>query len=634
MRPCFLLPALALGCDAPLEDSGSADCEAPTLRWVSGDSFALDRPGCASLAMQARVVGEGSMTVALALRDDQLVPTVTAGSEGASLRALVLEGDASLEGPEPLRWWRQGYQSWSWAGVVEPGAVSLDEDGLPSVGGAGVNTTFLQDRASTSWWAGLLGRPDGASLLLGAVGASRVPFYAAADDEGGVWAVWGGFDETYELGPGESLELDPLWIGVQDDAQELWRRYGRAAVAHTPARPLAEPSVGWSSWYTYYADVTEQDVRDNLAVVVALNQAGGHAPVDLLQVDDGWQVRWGEWTANDKFPAGMASLAADIRAAGLQPGLWMAPFYVHREASAYLEHDDWWVLDAEGQELRFDNDSTGDYAVLDVTHPDAAAWLEGVIADRVAEGWTYLKLDFLYAGAEPGQRHEPVSGLEAYARGLEILRRGAGEDRFILACGAPMLPSLGFAEGFRTGADIAFGWDPDPEPAYLRWQARATAGRAWMNGLWWWNDPDVLMLRAPYDDTRARGAVVAQLVSGGLWLAGDDLSSLDEAQLLLELHPEAASLRGLEVEPLAPLRFASGHDLGPVAERQVPDDRVPWMWRVGADGTALLNLGEDPVELPTPGGRELLTGEEAAAGTVRVLEPGEGEIWLPSAAPL
>jgi hypothetical protein len=121
--------------------------------------------------------------------------------------------------------------------------------------------------------------------------------------------------------------------------------------------------------------------------------------------------------------------------------------------------------------------------------------------------------------------------------------------------------------------------------------------------------------------------VVAQLISSGLWLAGDDLSALSDEQLALELHPGAAALRGRPVRPHAPLRFVSGHDLGPVAERSLGDDTVPWIWQVGDGTTALLNLGDEPIELLGPGGTELLTGERALAGGVRSLQPGEGEIW-------
>ncbi|MFH1466894.1 MAG: glycoside hydrolase family 36 protein [Pseudomonadota bacterium] len=620
----LLLPSLLLltACPAP-QDTAAPPCGDLRVDAADGE-VSFGRDGCAAAVLAARMVGQGDLTLELAVDGRILTPTITAGPGGATLRALVLEGTAEVAGEEPLRWWRQGYQSWSWAGVVETGDAALDADGLPVVGGQGVPDTFLRDTAASSWWVGLLGRPEGGALLLGALGAETLPWYAAADEGGSLWAVWGGFDEENALAGGASVVLDPLWLGVGDDASALLEGYAEAVGA---AAPREAPALGWSSWYAFYAEVTEEQVRANLAAAAALNDRGDLAPIELLQVDDGWARAWGDWEANERFPSGMAALAEDIAAAGLRPGLWLAPFYVHRQAPAYVEHPGWWVLDVSGAELAFDNDGTGDYAVLDVTVPEAAAWLQGVIAARVAEGWTYLKLDFLYAGALPGLRHEAVTGLEAYRRGVALLREAAGEGAFIVACGAPVLPSVGFADGFRTGADIAYGWSPDPDPAYLRWQARNTAGRAWMNGRWWWNDPDVLLLRAPFSELQARGAVAAQVASGGLWLLGDDLTALPEERLALALHPAATASRGRLVRPAHPLSFPSGHDLGPVAERQVPDDRAPPAWRLEGGITVLLDLGEEPLVLPAPGGTELLTGEESAPGGARILEPGEGEVW-------
>ncbi len=303
-RSLLVLPLLLLlpACGPDLGDTAPGLCEAEPQLTVSGTTLGFEIRDCAELSLEARVVGEGELTVELAVDGSVVTPTVTAGAGDATLRALALEGRAELEGPEPSRWWRQGYQSWSWAGVVEPEPVTLDDDGLPEVGGQDVNTSFIQDTPFSAWWSGLLGRSDGASVLLGALAAQRVPFYTASSDSGDIWAVWGGFDEVYELGPGESLELEPLWIGADAEAWELWLRYARATAEHMPPRTLEDkPTVGWSSWYTYYADVTEQDVRGNLEVIADLNATGSHAPVEMVQVDDGWQVVWGERTASDKL---------------------------------------------------------------------------------------------------------------------------------------------------------------------------------------------------------------------------------------------------------------------------------------------------------------------------------------------
>jgi alpha-galactosidase len=84
--------------------------------------------------------------------------------------------------------------------------------------------------------------------------------------------------------------------------------------------------------------------RNALALAARLRDFGA----TVCQVDDGWQgVGHGlgenrDWTTIDRrFPAGMADLAAFIRAQGLEPGIWIAPHgqsneAVVRESGAFL----------------------------------------------------------------------------------------------------------------------------------------------------------------------------------------------------------------------------------------------------------------------------------------------------------
>ena len=99
----------------------------------------------------------------------------------------------------------------------------------------------------------------------------------------------------------------------------------------------------------------------------ALRDTNGTHPIEVFQIDDGWQKHWGEWEANEEFPSGMANLAADIRAAGFTAGLWMAPFYVSTEAQIYSEQEDWWVTDETGAPILFSNFGDNNYAIIDVT---------------------------------------------------------------------------------------------------------------------------------------------------------------------------------------------------------------------------------------------------------------------------
>ncbi len=625
------LSAALAGCpdEEIIEDPGPDPVEdelcsgTPTLT-VEGPNLEYTFARCAELRMQATALGDGEMAATLTRDGDAVLPTITAGAGGATFRGLVLSGSSTLAGDEPARLWRQGYQSWSFAGVVEMEEPEFDDHGVPTADGDGDATDVLHENGWSSWWLGLAGRSDGASVLLGALSATRTRFYVSfTEDE--AWAVWGNRGEAIDLAEGETLVLDAVWVGAGADPFQLHVDYATAAADNAGAPTTADPPpVGWATWYQFYEAVTEQDVRDNLALAASLGE--GLTPLDVFQIDDGWQVLWGDWTADEGFPSGMDVLAADIAGAGFTPGLWMAPFYVHRDTTTYAENPDWWVRDLDGEEITFTNLGSGDYAIIDATHPGAGPWMAQQVADRVDEGWTYLKLDFLYAGAQEGLRYQDVTGTEAYRRGMELLREAAG-DAWVLACGAPLLPTLGFAESYRTGADIAFSAVPDPQPEFLRWQARTTAARSWSNGIWWWNDPDQLMLREPFDDVRARGAVVAQAASGGTWLLGDDLPALPEDKLGWALDPDVTATRGRLPRPVDPLSQVSGLDPGPMGEMVAPDDTVPVRWELGEDHVLLLNMGDSDLEAACPGGDELLTGTTCEDGAPRVLLPGEGEIW-------
>jgi alpha-galactosidase len=52
-------------------------------------------------------------------------------------------------------------------------------------------------------------------------------------------------------------------------------------------------------------------------------------------------------------------------------------------------------------------------------------------------------LDFIYAGALPGMRYEPIDRHVGYRRAVERIRSVAGDDVMLVACGAPVIPSIG-----------------------------------------------------------------------------------------------------------------------------------------------------------------------------------------------
>ena len=137
------------------------------------------------------------------------------------------------------------------------------------------------------------------------------------------------------------------------------------------------------------------------------------------------------------------------------------------------------------------------------------------------------------------------------------------------------------------------------------------------------------LLREPFSEVERNGSLVANVISGGSWLLGDDLSTLDTDLLIDGMASPLVDTRGLIGEPLDPLSSPSGPDVGPVSEWGDPDDVVPVRWRL-SDGTiALINMSESRIEVEAPAGREYFSQAQTSKGEAFARSSqGQGELWL------
>ncbi|MET9684235.1 glycoside hydrolase family 36 protein [Streptomyces coeruleorubidus] len=289
------------------------------------------------------------------------------------------------------------------------------------------------------------------------------------------------------------------------------------------AAPRPAPTV-WCSWYEYFTEVTEDDIHENLRAMDTLD-----LPVDVVQIDDGYQRALGDWlTLSGRFRS-RAAIADKIRSRGRRAGIWTAPFLVDPASELAAEHPDWLVRDAAGGFAHAGRNWGHDLRVLDTTHPDAAAYLTEVFTTLRAEGYDYFKADFLYAGALDGVRHADVDPLTAYRSGIRLIREAIGPDSYLLGCGAPVLPSIGLFDAMRVSPDTAPHRRPEADDYSQPGQDPAEftgAGRQWQHGRLWINDPDCLMAR-PAVETREQWAAHVES-TGGLMASSDRLLSLDE----------------------------------------------------------------------------------------------------------
>jgi hypothetical protein len=305
------------------------------------------------------------------------------------------------------------------------------------------------------------------------------------------------------------------------------------------------PSV-YCTWYYYMETVTEEDVIDDLEAL-----ASKKLPVDVVQIDEGWDWRWGDWQPNARFASGMKSLAERIRSRGFIPGIWTAPFIVEPRAQIVFTHPEWLLRRATGEPIVFEMP----YAyVLDVTNPEVARWIEELYRRLTEWGYTYHKVDFARAVAMDASAvffDRTATRAEAYRRGMEAMRRGMGPDPYLLICGGLFGPSGGIADAQRTGSDVRSRW-PQADPAdggpIAPPAFKQNALRFWMGDLWH-NDPDAMMVRrrtqmfrgleisqGTLTDDEARLFALNQYIGGGLVCFSERIGEIDADRLGLLRH--------------------------------------------------------------------------------------------------
>jgi len=358
------------------------------------------------------------------------------------------------------------------------------------------------------------------------------------------------------LDPGAQISTD--WAVIQfveiDAPDPLLPYLDAVAREHEIPDAILQTSspVGWCSWYQYFSDIDEDTIRANLESAEALRPS---IPMELFQIDDGFESKIGDWfESSPGFPSGPAPLAAEIKEKGFRPGLWLAPFILHSGAKSARKRRDWLLRNRFGLPVNAGFLWNSFTKALDLTHPEVMEYVRDVVRTAVQEwGYTYLKLDFLYAAALKGRYHDRTkTRAQVLRRGLEAIRDAVGPEVMLLGCGVPLGPSIGIFDIMRIGADVDPSWEPhlfppqilfrlEPNMPSTRNALQNILSRAFTHKRWWLNDPDCLMIRPGTDLTLAEVQTLATAIAitGGPLLLSDDLTELldDRLRIAQQLIP-------------------------------------------------------------------------------------------------
>jgi len=568
------------------------------------------------------------------------------GTEVLELESLVVGLRWEGVDTSQVRFLRHGWQSWS---VTEGRA--LDDAGEPAF-------------PSGPWLRGMwhaLGSPppdragwhesdllsvarsaDGGACCVGALERGEGLGVVYLRRESGSVRVEAEVFLEVPVAPGGTRSGETVRVALGPEPQALLEEHAAEHGRRADARTAGRLRTGWCTWYHFFHDLGEEDVLRNLEHLAARRD---EIPVDVVQIDDGYQRAVGDWLeTSPRFPRGLAPLAREIRAAGFEAGLWTAPFCVVPESRLFRERPEWLLRDEAGMLFRGLLHPTwsadGAVHVLDASLEAVRDHLATLFRELVAMGFTYHKLDFLYTQAMAAQGADPeLSRAARLRRGLEAVRAGAGEEAFLLGCGCPLGPAVGAVDGMRIGPDVAPSWAPQrpveipglaPTAPSVRNAVRNVLNRAWMHRRLWLNDPDCLMARSRSTSlSRAEAETLAAAIAatGGMAMVSDDLPALDTGPRRL-VRRTFALARRVDAGGSAGTARALGF-----LEADVPAGAVARTLRGAV--VAAVNATEAPVERsvdlaaldlpPAPEGRRLGFKLEPHASALRFL-PGRAEL--------
>ncbi|MGB2011662.1 MAG: glycoside hydrolase family 36 protein [Akkermansiaceae bacterium] len=328
----------------------------------------------------------------------------------------------------------------------------------------------------------LIAHKDGRSVLVGPVGPAEA--HCRVEVKNQKLKAYAQMDRVL-VRAGESRRSEEMIVCFEPTATatDVWTRW--VAATHK-ARIHRGPVYGWCSWYDLTTKITAEHVLNVTKTIKDNPHVFGKG---IIQIDDGYQKMDGDWSANKKFPMGMAAVAKEIRDAGCIPGVWFAPLMINPDHPWIEKHPDAIQTNAKGI-ASFMNANPFHPAGakwVNPDHPATKVYLHKIISDARERGYGYIKIDFNGIGS---RFVDPTkTRLQVFRDLYTLYRDAAGEEIYILSClGQPTRGVIGFIDAARVG--------PDSHPAHFSKCLKSVLRFQIYDNVWWQNDPDVAYVSA------------------------------------------------------------------------------------------------------------------------------------------
>jgi alpha-glucosidase (family GH31 glycosyl hydrolase) len=258
---------------------------------------------------------------------------------------------------------------WWWGGAVADGQL-MPFGKTPHRRDLAMSAGFVDDDSS--------GANQSAPLLVSSSGRyvwSERPFTFAFDGTGG-------------------LELDGQDIVLGEGGSTLSSAFRAAADKYFPAShrtPAKQMFTApqYNTWIEMPHHPTQDAVLDYAKGVL-----DGGFPPGVMMIDDRWSVDYGAWTFDrTRFPH-PADMTRQLHELGFSVMLWLVPFVSPDSENSRMAASKGWLIKGPDGRPVVREWWNGYSTVLDLTHPEAVAWLRAALHDLMAvDGVDGFKFD-------------------------------------------------------------------------------------------------------------------------------------------------------------------------------------------------------------------------------------------------
>ncbi len=334
-----------------------------------------------------------------------------------------------------------------------------------------------------------------------------------------------------------------------------------------PGRFKRAPT-GWCSWYCYYMKANEKDMVKETDVLARELKPYG---LEYVQLDAcytrGKEANWLEWN-KELFPHGGKWLFQYISSKGLKPGLWVNAYGANyaKPAMADKYPENFFLRDKNGRLSGACCTADTTVVRLDYTNPAVLEKHLKPLFHTLVDDWglRYLKdagwgtwMDY-YEKNRANAFDSTLDSRVVYRRVQKAIREIMGPTNYINGCAMHEVGvGFGYYDGSRVGGDDYARWAPEKGKGNRNSMSMQTFfnslfGANYLNGICWWSDPDVVMVRPPLTMEEARTIVTTIALSGQTYMISDFMAELPDERM--ELYKKTMPTMPIHAVDLFPFR--------------------------------------------------------------------------------